>query len=120
DPIDPQCQQKLDYSKTFAFENFKVYTNPLLYEYSDIDVQQNEIGSQDNDFFTLFDFSAKYDPVPSMLTQDHVAVIKGFMGQTTAFHKNLVKKTVTILGERQGTDQVRYLYSNYGKGFFAF
>lgn len=120
DPVDPQYQQKLDFSKSFAFENFKVDPNPLVYEYSDIDVQPTEIGSQDNDYFTLFDFSAKFDPVPSMLTQDHVNVIKGFMGQTTMFHKANVKKTVTILAQRQGTDEVRYLYSNFGRGFFAF
>ncbi len=120
DPTDPNYQQKLDYSKCFAFENFKVDPNPFVYEYSDIDVQPNEVGSKDNDYFTLFDFSAKYDPVPTMLTQDHTNVIKGFMGQTTAFHKNLIKKSVTILAEREGSDQVKYLYSTYGRGFFAF
>jgi hypothetical protein len=120
DPIDPDYQSKLDFSKSFAFENFKLITSPMVYEYSDIDVQQPEIGMQDNDYFTLFDFSAKFDPVPSMLTQDHVNVVRGFMGQTTMFHKANIKKTVTILGEREGTDQVRYLYSNYGRGFFAF
>ena len=120
DPVDPNYNQKLDFSKTFAFENFKVDANPFYYEYSDIDVQPNEIGGKDNDYFTLFDFSAKYDPVPTMLTQDHVNVIHGFMGQTTMFHKQLVKKSVTILAEREGAGQVRYLYSNFGKGFFAF
>ncbi len=120
DPVDPNYAKKLDFSKTFAFENFTVETNPMIYEYSSIDVQPAEIGSQENDYFTLFDFSAKYDPVPTMLTQDHVNVIKGFMGQTTMFHKNQVKKSVTILAERAGADQVRYLYSNFGKGFFAF
>jgi hypothetical protein len=120
DPVDPQYQQKLDYSKTFAFENFKIDPNPFVYSYGDINVQENEIGPEENDYFTLFDFSAKYDPVPTMLTQDHVNVIRGFMGQTTAFHKRFIKKDVTILAEREGTDQVRYLYSGYGKGFFAF
>ncbi len=120
DPIDPDYNSKLDFTKTFAFENFKLVTSPMIYEYSDIDVQQQEIGMQDNDYFTLFDFSAKFDPVPSMLTQDHVNVVRGFMGQTTMFHKANIKKSVTILGEREGTDQVRYLYSNYGRGFFAF
>jgi len=120
DPVDANYASKLDFSKTFAFENFKVNPNPFIYEYSDIDVQQEEIGGRDNDYFTLFDFSAKFDPVPSMLTQNHVNVIKGFMGQTTMFHKHEIKKSVTILGEREGTDQVRYLYSGYGRGFFAF
>jgi hypothetical protein len=120
DPVDPNFQQKLDYSKTFAFENFKVNPNPFAYEFSDIDIQPNEVGPRENDYFTLFDFSAKYDPVPTMLTQDHTNVVKGFMGQTTGFHKELIKKSVTILGEREGTDQVKYLYSTYGRGFFCF
>ncbi|HEY3875861.1 MAG TPA: asparagine synthetase B, partial [Candidatus Kapabacteria bacterium] len=120
DPPDPNYQQKLDYSKTFAFENFHVNPNPFMYEFSDIDVQPNEVGPKENDYFTLFDFSAKYDPVPTMLTQDHTNVVKGFMGQTTAFHKRFIKKDVTILGEREGTDQVKYLYSTYGRGFFCF
>jgi hypothetical protein len=120
DPIDPDYASKLDFTKTFAFENFKLETNPFVYEKSTIDVTQYEIGSQENDYFTLFDFSAKFDPVPTMLTQDHVNVVRGFMGQTTMFHKQYIKKTVTILAEREGTDQVRYLYSNFGRGFFAF
>ncbi|MDP4199454.1 MAG: asparagine synthetase B [Bacteroidota bacterium] len=120
DPVDPNCQQKLDYSKTFAFENFKVDPNPFVYSFSDIDVQPQDVGSKESDYFTLFDFSAKYDPVPTMLTQDHTNVIKGFMGQTTAFHKRFIKKSVTILGEREGTDQVKYLFSTYGRGFFTF
>jgi hypothetical protein len=120
DPVDPDYQNKLDYSKTFAFENFKVDPNPFNYEYSDINIAPNEVGPKENDYFTLFDFSAKYDPVPTMLTQDHTNVIHGFMGQTTGFHKELIKKDVTILAEREGTDQVKYLYSNYGRGFFCF
>ncbi len=120
DPADQDAQSKLDYSNTLAFTNFKLEMNPYVYEYSDIDVQPSEIGPQDNDYFTLFDFSAKYDPVPTMLTQDHVNVIKGFMGQTTMFHKNLIKKSVTILAERPGTDQVKYIHGNYGRGTFTF
>lgn len=120
DPVDPQYLQKLDYSQTFAFENFQPDPNPFMYEYSDIDIQPQEIGGEDNDYFTLFDYSAKEDPVPTMLTQNHVGVVKGFMGQTTMFRKSMIKKNVIILGERQGTDQVRYLYSNFGRGFFAF
>ena len=120
DGIDPNYEQKIDFTKTFAFENFSLVTNPMIYEYSSIDVQPVEIGTPENDYFTLFDFSAKFDPVPTMLTQNHVNVIRGFMGQTTMFHKNMIKKNVTILGERNGSDQVRYLYSNFGRGFFAF
>lgn len=120
DPPDPNAQDKLDFSNTFAFENFKLEMNPLIYEYSDIDVQLAEVGDQRNDYFTLFDFSAKYDPVPTMLTQDHVNVIHGFMGQTTMFHKKFIRNSVYILGERAGTDQVKYIHGNYGRGTFTF
>lgn len=120
DPPDPDAQSKLDYSQTFAFTDFKLEMNPLVYEYSDIDIQPAEIGLQTNDYFTLFDFSAKYDPVPTMLTQDHVNVIPGFMGQTTMFRKKLIKNSVVIMGERAGTDQVKYIHGNYGRGTFTF
>jgi hypothetical protein len=120
DPADPQAQSKLDYSKTLAFTNFKLELNPYVYEYSDIDIQPIEIGNMENDYFTLFEFSAKYDPVPTMLTQNHVNVIRGFMGQTTMFRKNLIKNSVIILAERQGTDQVRYIHGNFGRGTFTF
>jgi hypothetical protein len=120
DAPDPDAQNKLDFSKTLVFENFHLEMNPYVYEYSDIDVQQAEIGSPSNDYFTLFDFSAKYDPVPTMLTQDHVNVVHGFMGQTTMFHKRFIKKSVTIMGERAGTDQVKYVHGNYGRGTFTF
>ncbi|AFH48025.1 Hypothetical protein IALB_0313 [Ignavibacterium album JCM 16511] len=120
DPADPQAQSKLDYSKTLAFTKFKLEMNPYVYEYSDIDIQPLEVGNMENDYFTLFEFSAKYDPVPTMLTQNHVNVIRGFMGQTTMFRKNLIKNSVTILAERQGTDQVKYIHGNFGRGFFTF
>ena len=120
DPPDPDAQQKLDFSQTFAFQNFKLEMNPIVYEYSNIDIQPAEIGDQQNDYFTLFDFSAKYDPVPTMLTQDHVNIIHGFMGQTTMFRKELIKSNVIILGERAGTDQVKYIHGNYGRGTFTF
>jgi hypothetical protein len=120
DAADPDAQNKLDFSKTFAFQNFKIDMNPYVYEYSDIDIQPAEIGLQQNDYFTLFDFSAKYDPVPTMLTQDHANVIAGFMGQTTMFRKSLIKNSVIILAERQGTDQVKYIHGNFGRGTFTF
>ncbi len=120
DPPDPNAQSKLDFTQTLAFENFKLEMNPLVYEYSDIDVQQSEIGDPSNDYFTLFEFSAKYDPVPTMLTQDHVNVVHGFMGQTTMFHKRFIKPSVTILAERAGTDQVKYIHGNYGRGTWTF
>jgi hypothetical protein len=120
DPADRDANQKLDYSRTFAFENFKLVMNPLQYEYSDIDVDANMIlQTESSDYFTLFDFSAKYDPVPTMLTQCHVNVVKGFLGQTTAYHKGIIKKSVTVLAERDGTDQVRYIHGNVGRGTFT-
>lgn len=120
DAADPDAQSKLDFNNTLAFTNFKLEMNPYVYEYSDIDIQPIEIGNFDNDYFTLFDFSAKYDPVPTMLTQDHVNVIRGFMGQTTMFRKSTIKKSVIILAEREGTDQVKYIHGNFGRGTFTF
>ncbi len=120
DAADPDAQNKLDFSNTLAFENFKLEMNPLVYEFSNIDIQPMEIGSEKNDYFTLFDFSAKFDPVPTMLVQNHVNVIHGFMGQTTMFRKSLIKKSVYILAERAGTDQVKYIHGNYGRGTFTF
>jgi hypothetical protein len=120
DPADPDAQNKLDYSVTFAFENFMLERNPYVYEYSDIDIQPVEVGSFENDYFTLFEFSAKYDPVPTMLTQNHANVIKGFMGQTTMFRRSLIKSSVVLLAERQGTDQVKYVHGNFGRGTFTF
>jgi hypothetical protein len=120
DAADPDAQQKLDFGASFAFENFKIEKNPFVYEYSDIDIQPAEVGNFENDYFTLFDFSAKYDPVPSMLTQNHVNVIKGFMGQTTMFRKSLIKNSVVSLAERQGTEQVKYIHGSFGRGTFTF
>jgi hypothetical protein len=123
DPPDPDAQQKLDFSKTLAFTDFTLEKNSLRYEYSDIDQPPSDLLGLQNpetDYFTLFEFSAKFDPVPTMLTQDHVNVIKGFLGQTTNFKKSTIKKTVTILAEKEGLDQVRYLHGNYGRGTFTF
>lgn len=120
DGADPQAQSKIDYNKTFAFKNFKLDINPNNYEFSDIDVTQTRTLIQSNDFFTLFDFSAKWDLVPTMLTQNHEKVIKGFMGQTTAFRKSLVKPNITVLGENKGSEEVRYLNGEIGKGQFTF
>lgn len=120
DPPDPNAQQKLDFSQTLAFTDFKLEMNPYIYEYSDIDIQPAEIGNFENDYFTLFEFSAKYDPVPTMLTQNHVNVIRGFLGQTTAFRERLIKKNVTIMGKREGTDQVKYIRGDFGRGTFCF
>jgi hypothetical protein len=123
DPPDPGAQKKLDFSKTLAFTDFTLEMNPLRYEYSDIDQPPSDVLGLQNpetDYFTLFEFSAKFDPVPTMLTQNHVGVIKAFLGQTTRFKKSLIKRTVTILAEKQGADQVQYLHGNFGRGTFTF
>jgi len=123
DPPDPDCQEKLDYSKTLAFTHFRVELNPMVYEHSDIDIPPSNrprLRSAEADYFTLFEFSAKWDPVPTMLTQDHVSVVKGFMGQTTGFRRRLIKKSIVILGEAEGTEQVKYIHGNLGRGTFTF
>ena len=124
DPADPNSQDKLDFSKTFAFTNFKLSMNPMEYEYSNIDyppsTNSSWIQNQATDYFKLFEFSAKYDPVPTMLTQNHVSVIKGFMGQTTGFKRSLIKKSIVIMGEMVESPLVKYIHGNYGKGTFTF
>jgi hypothetical protein len=120
DGADPQAQSKLNFNNTFAFKDFRLDENPNNYEFSDIDATQTRTLTQANDFFTLFDFSAKWDLVPTMLTQNHDKVIKGFMGQTTAFKKRFVKPSVTVLGENKGAEEVRYLNGEIGKGQFTF
>lgn len=120
DGTDQNAQSKLDFSKCVAFKDFKLDMNPERYEFSDIDVTQQRNFNESNDFFTLFDFSAKWDLVPTMLTQNHDKVIKGFMGQTTAFKKSLIKPSITVLGENKGGAEVRYLHGEIGKGQFTF
>jgi len=121
DPPDPDAQKKLDYSKCFAFKDFKLRMNPYEYEFSDIDNQPVARGlTQNNDYFTLFEFSAKWDPIPTMLTQNHEKILKGFMGQTTAYKKRLVKSDVVIMGETNGLEEAKYLHGIFGKGFWTF
>jgi len=122
DPPDPDAQSKLDFSKCFAFENFSLSTNPYEYRKSSIDVTDTRPKNlnETNDFFTLFDFSAKWDPVPSMLCQDHQMVIKGFMGQTTAFSKKTLKSTDIVMGETKSQNEARYIHGEFGKGTWTF
>jgi len=120
DPADKNAQEKLDFSKTFAFKNFKLNKNPYDYEFSDIDVSRTRRVRQENDFFTLFDFSAKWDPIPTMLCQNHNKIIKGFMGQTTAFNKKFIKSNVLIMGEFKAANEARYIHGEYGKGTWTF
>ncbi|UII23939.1 asparagine synthetase B [Fulvivirga ligni] len=121
DPADPSAQSKLNYSNTFAFENFVISKNPYEYEFSNIDNQPAERGlREENDYFSLFEFSAKWDPVPTMLTQDHTRVIKGFYGQTTGYKKNLIKSDVIIMAESKAINEVKYMHGVFGKGFWTF
>ncbi len=121
DGITPGFQDQLDYDRCFAFTGFRLVTSPLVYEFSDIDTSDYATArGSDADYFTLFEFSAKYDPVPAMLTQNHVSYVKGFLGQTTGFKKSLVKKSVVILGEDGIHDEVKYLHGNAGRGTFTF
>tara|TARA_B100000401_G_scaffold165686_1_gene110733 strand:- start:2197 stop:3453 length:1257 start_codon:yes stop_codon:yes gene_type:complete len=121
--IDANYNTKLNYHNCVAFENFELYTDPMIYEYSTIDLPPGHkpvAKGAEEDYFTLFEFSAKWDPVPTMLTQNHVGVINGFMGQTTSFNRNNIKKHVTILGEVEGENIVKYIHGNVGKGSFTF
>ncbi len=124
DAMDPDCQGKLDFSRTLAFENFTLVADPYVYEFSDIDVTPPSTfattAEDAMDFFELFEFSAKYDPVPTMLTQCHENPVGGFMGQTTEFKKNLIKKNVVIMGENRQRNTARYIHGNLGKGTWTF
>lgn len=120
DPADPNATKKLDYDNCFAFENFSLVMNPYEYEYSTIDATNTRKITKENDFFTLFDFSAKWDPVPSMLCQNHEQIIKGFMGQTTAYVKKYVKPNVLVMGENKSIGEARYIHGEYGKGTWTF
>lgn len=120
DPKDAGYQDKLNYSHSLAFEDFKLVDNPMVYEFSDIDVTQGRRVPKTLDEFTLFDFSAKYDPVPTMLCQNHTKVVKGFMGQTTAFRKSLLKKDVLVMGELKAYNEARYIHGNLGQGMWTF
>ena len=120
DPADPTAQQKLDFNKTFAFQNFILDKNPMEYEFSNIDATRTRNVPKNSDYFTLFEFSAKWDPVPSMLCQNHEQLIKGFMGQTTAFVKPLIKSNVLIMGENKSVNEARYIHGEFGKGTWTF
>ncbi|MCK9220086.1 MAG: asparagine synthetase B [Bacteroidales bacterium] len=122
DPPDPDAQEKLNFGNCFAFQNFTLSKNSYEYEISSIDVTETRPKNitKDNDFFSLFDFSAKWDQVPSMLCQDHETLIHGFMGQTTAFNKKYIKPGVIILGETKSLNEARYIHGDFGKGTWTF
>ena len=121
DASDPNYQASLEFGKTFAFTDFVLERSPLKYEFSTIDMT-NKRGnvSKESDYFSLMDFSAKWDPIPTMLCQNHTSLVKGFMGQTTAFTRSEIKPTVLILGENKINEEARYIHGIKGKGFFTF
>lgn len=120
DPIDPEAQAKLNYSNTFAFKDFKLELNPNVYEYADIDVTDVRKVTEKEDYFLLFEFSAKWDPVPTMLCQNHENMIKGFMGQTTGYNRKLIKSNVLVMGENKAVGEARYIHGEFGKGTWTF
>jgi len=120
DPIENNINSKLDFSKTLAFKNFDLIQNPNKYEFSSIDATQTRRIKANVDFFTLFDFSAKWDPVPTMLCQNHMQVIKGFMGQTTSFRKKYLKSDVIVMGETKASNEARYIHGKLGNGTWTF
>lgn len=120
DGMDPQAQQKLDFSKGFAFRDYIISRNPMEYEYSTIDATATRHVPRNLDYFTLFEFSAKWDPVPTMLCQNHTLIVPGFMGQTTAFNKKYIKPDVLIMGENKQANEARYIHGELGRGFWTF
>jgi len=120
DPSEPNYQSKIDYGKTFAFTDFILERNPMVYEFSSIDTTDKRKVPKESDYFTLMDYSAKWDPIPTMLCQNHTALVKGFMGQTTAFERSQVKANVLVMGENKTNGEARYIHGIKGKGFFTF
>ena len=120
DPSDPGYQSKIDYNKTFAFKDFILERSPMVYEFSSIDMTEKRRIAKESDYFTLMDYSAKWDPIPTMLNQNHTALVKGFMGQTTSFDPDEIKSNVLIMGENKSNGEARYIHGIKGKGFFTF
>ena len=120
DPMENDIDTKLNYKNTLAFKDFKLVKNPNRYEFSSIDATQTRKIKRNLDFFTLFDFSAKWDPIPTMLCQNHMQVIKGFMGQTTSFRNKYLKSDVIIMGETKSTNESRYIHGKLGNGTWTF
>ncbi len=120
DPAEKDANDRLNFDYTLAFRNFTLIQNPNEYEFSNIDMTNNRNVIRENDYFTLFDFSAKWDPIPTMLCQNQTSVIKGFMGQTTSYNKDLLKPNVLILGENKAANEARYIHGEIGKGFWTF
>lgn len=120
DPSEPGYQSKIDYSKTFAFTDFILERSPMVYEFSSIDMTAKRKVKKETDYFSLMDYSAKWDPIPTMLCQNHTSLVKGFMGQTTAFARDQIKSNVLVMGENKSNGEARYIHGIKGKGFFTF
>ena len=120
DPSESNYQSKIDYTKSFAFKNYTLERKPEKYEFSDIDMTEKRRLPMEKDYFTLMEYSAKWDVIPSMLCQNHTQLVKGFMGQTTSYERDLVKSNVLVLGECQLNGEARYIHGQVGKGFFTF
>ncbi|WP_175335409.1 asparagine synthetase B [Polaribacter reichenbachii] len=120
DATTPNYQSKINFNKTFAFTNFELERSPTKYEFSSIDMTRKRRIPKTSDYFSLIEFSAKWDPVPTMLTQNHTILVKGFMGQTTSFDRNTVKSNVLVLGENKTNREARYIHGTKGKGMFTF
>lgn len=120
DATETNYQSKINYNKTFAFKDFELVRNPTTYEFSSIDMTRKRKIPKTSDYFSLKEFSAKWDPIPTMLTQNHTVLVKGFMGQTTSFDRNTVKTNVLILGENKTNREARYIHGTKGKGMFTF
>ncbi|KYG72924.1 asparagine synthetase B [Roseivirga echinicomitans] len=123
DPANPAAESKFDFSQTLAFEDFKLKKDPLEYEFSDIDntdARRSRSLNEGNDFFKLFEFSAKWDPIPTMLTQNHTRLIKGFYGQTTAFKTRVIKPDVVTMGQNDAAEEAKYIHGVFGNGFWTF
>lgn len=120
DASESNYQAKINYNKTFAFKDFDLVRNPITYEFSSIDMTSKRIIPKTSDYFSLIEFSAKWDAVPTMLTQNHTILVKGFMGQTTSFDRNTVKTNVLVLGENKVNREARYIHGTIGKGMFTF
>lgn len=120
DPSEPNYQDKIDFSRTFAFTNFELVRSPVEYEFSSIDMTRKRGIQRTEDYFSLQEFSAKWDPVPTMLCQNHTQLVKGFMGQTTSFDRTTVKPTVLVMGENKVNSEARYIHGVKGKGMWTF
>ena len=120
DPSDPGYQGKINYGNTFAFKNFILERSPMVYEFSSIDMTSKRKINKETDYFTLMDYSAKWDPIQTMLIQNHTSLIKGFMGQTTAYERDQIKANVLVMGEQKTNGEARYIHGIKGKGFFTF